>query len=99
VAEAATATGTDTQNPFSRGIFPNAPGELTQAIARGTGPVPENHPQILRFVRPRPNETERRHFMELQKRRDTHAYRMGTITLNPQQSDAVRLAHDGQARR
>ena len=46
---------------------------LMKAIAHGLGVSPEDHPKILRNIGRRPNEAERRRYLELQKHRDTHA--------------------------
>ena len=43
---------------------------LMKAIAKGLGLSPSDHPQILRTSSRRPNEPERRRYLELQKRRD-----------------------------
>ena len=48
-----------------------------QAIKRGLGLDPETHPAILRNISRRPNEPERRRFLELQKRRDACAADLG----------------------
>jgi ribonuclease D len=46
---------------------------IMKAIARGLGLSPEDHPKLLRTISRRPNEAERRRFLELQTRRDAHA--------------------------
>ncbi len=46
---------------------------LQEAVASGLRLSPEHHPRIPRAVGRRPSETERRRFMELQKRRDDRA--------------------------
>jgi len=50
---------------------------LLKAVTRGLHISPEEHPKLLRAISRRPNETERRRFLELQKRRDTHASELG----------------------
>jgi ribonuclease D len=50
---------------------------LMKAIAHGLGVSPEDHPKILRNIGRRPNEAERRRYLELQKHRDTHATALG----------------------
>ena len=50
---------------------------LTKAIAKGLCLVDDQHPKVLRHMSRRPNEAERRRYIELQKRRDTHASALG----------------------
>ena len=50
---------------------------LMKAIAHGLGVSPEDHPKILRNIGRRPNEAERRRYLELHKHRDTHATALG----------------------
>ncbi|HWW03537.1 MAG TPA: HRDC domain-containing protein [Candidatus Acidoferrum sp.] len=46
---------------------------VTKAIARGLAVSPEHHPSFLRSAGRRPSDTERRRFVDLQKRRDARA--------------------------
>jgi ribonuclease D len=70
-------------------------GGLTKAIARGLGLAPEAHPRILRSISRRPSESERRRFMELQKRRDARAADLGIDpTLIASRATLSDLAHN-----
>ena len=70
-------------------------GGLGKAVTRGLNLAPEEHPQILRSSGRRPNETERRRFLELQKRRDAHAAELGIdATLIASRGTLSDLAHD-----
>ncbi len=70
-------------------------GGLMKAIARARGLAPEHYPKPLRRVGRRPSEAERRQFMELQKRRDSHAVALGIDpTLIASRSMLSDLAHD-----
>jgi ribonuclease D len=51
--------------------------ELAGAIARGLEISPEQQPQILQRISRRPSDTERKRFLELQKRRDARANELG----------------------
>ena len=50
---------------------------LLKAITRGLHLAPEEQPKLLRVSSRRPNEAERRRFLELQKRRDVRASELG----------------------
>ena len=52
-------------------------GGLTRAVAHGLRLSPDRHPRFLRRVTRRPSEGEKRHFAELEKRRDAHAAGLG----------------------
>jgi ribonuclease D len=79
LVEIAAAAGTSRAiDPFLPRRFPERCRKgLTKAIARGLGVSPEEHPKILRSICRRPSETERRRFLELQKRRDARAVELG----------------------
>jgi ribonuclease D len=50
---------------------------LMKAIAEGLGLSVEQHPRILRAISRRPSESERKRFLELQKRRDLRGTELG----------------------
>jgi ribonuclease D len=50
---------------------------LAKAIAEGVGISADNLPTILQRINHRPTEAERKRFLELQKRRDNHAEKLG----------------------
>ena len=50
---------------------------IARAVSRGLAASPEHYPRIPRPTGRRPNETERRKFLDLQKRRDNHAASLG----------------------
>jgi ribonuclease D len=68
---------------------------LAKAIAKGLGVPPENHPGILRTVGRKPNETQRKRFLELQARRDHRAVELGIDpTLIASRATLSELAHN-----
>lgn len=68
---------------------------LATAIARGLGISPEDHPNILRPVGRRPNEIQRKRFLELQKHRDVRAAELGIDpTLIASRATLSELAHN-----
>ncbi len=68
---------------------------LAQAIARGLGVAPEDHPGILRSIGRKPSEVQRKRFMELQKHRDARAEELGIDpTLIASRSTLSDLAHN-----
>jgi len=68
---------------------------LARAIARGLALPPERHPKVLRNFSRRTSDGERRRFLELQKRRDAHAARLGIDpTLIASRGTVSDLAHD-----
>jgi ribonuclease D len=68
---------------------------LGKAVARGLALPPERYPKVLRNFSRRTSEGERRRFVELQKRRDTHAARLGIDpTLIASRGMMSDLAHD-----
>lgn len=70
-------------------------GALAKAVARGLDVNPEDHPPIRRSFGRRPNEAERRRYLELQKRRDQRAAELGIDpTLIASRSTLSDLAHD-----
>ena len=70
-------------------------GDLMKAVTRGLGISPEDHPTIVRALSRRPTESERRHFLELQKRRDARAAELSIDpTLIASRSVLSDLAHD-----
>ena len=68
---------------------------LVKAVRHGLSLSPEHHPRILRPKTRRPNEAERRRYLDLQKRRDTAALELGLDpTLIASRSSLSELAHD-----
>jgi ribonuclease D len=68
---------------------------VMEAIARGLGLTADDHPKILRSISRRPSETERRRFLDLQKRRDLSATELGIDpTLIASRGVLSDLAHD-----
>jgi len=68
---------------------------LLKAVAQGLGVSPEHHPKLLRAISRRPNEPERRRFLDLQKRRDTCAAELGIdATLIASRATLSDLAHN-----
>ncbi len=68
---------------------------LARAIARGLALAPERHPKVLHNFSRRTSDGERRRFLELQKRRDAHAARLGIDpTLIASRGTVSDLAHD-----
>ena len=51
-------------------------GDVTKAIVRGLDLAADQHPRILRTKGRRPNDSERRRFLELQKRRDAQSAKL-----------------------
>ncbi|HEV2392810.1 MAG TPA: HRDC domain-containing protein [Verrucomicrobiae bacterium] len=70
---AASATGRAIQPLLPRHFSERRRGTLLKAIACGLKIPAQEHPEILRVIGRRPNEAERRRFLELQKRRDAGA--------------------------
>jgi len=75
------AAAAATQRPIEpflpRNISERRRGGLAQAIADGLGIAPDKFPKILQRTNHRPTEAERKRFMDLQKRRDAQAQRLG----------------------
>jgi ribonuclease D len=68
---------------------------VNKAIARGLDVSPEHHPKPLKPLGRRPNEAERRRFLELQKRRDARAAQLDIDpTLIASRSTLSDLAHN-----
>jgi len=75
---AAAATSSRPLDPFlPKHISERRRSGLLKAVARGLGLSPDDHPIIFRASSRRPSEPERRRFLELQKRRDSHAAQLG----------------------
>jgi ribonuclease D len=58
---------------FPRHLSERRRGGILKAISRGLELAADHHPRILRSMGRRPNEAEKRRFLELQKRRDARA--------------------------
>jgi ribonuclease D len=68
---------------------------LAKAIARALGIPSEDHPKILRAVGRKPNEAQRKRFLELQKHRDARAVELGIDpTLIASRATLSDLAHN-----
>jgi len=68
---------------------------LSRAIEQGRGVTPENYPKIPHTASRRSSEAGRRRYIELQKRRNVHATRLGIDpTLIASRSMLSDLAHD-----
>jgi ribonuclease D len=71
---------------------------LAQAVARGLGISPEEHPKILRSVGRRPTEVQRKRFLELQTHRDARATELDIDpTLIASRATLSDLAHNWEA--
>jgi ribonuclease D len=97
VAEAA-AAGRPVDRVLPRHLSERRRNGLAQAVARGLGVAPGEHPDILRSVGRRPSEVQRRRFMELQKQRDARAAELGIDpTLIASRGTLSDLAHSWEA--
>jgi ribonuclease D len=71
---------------------------LAKAIALALGIPAEDHPKILRAVGRKPNEAQRRRFLELQQHRDARAIELAIDpTLIASRSTLSDLAHNWEA--
>ena len=78
VSIAAAANRGQPIEPFlPRHISERRRGGVMKAVAHALELSPEHHPKILRHTSRRPNEGEKRRFVELQKHRDTRAAELG----------------------
>ena len=94
VASAATASQ-PIESFLPRHLSDRRRGGLTKAIQRGLALSADHHPKLLRNSGRRTTEGERRRFAELQKRRDTHAAKLGIDpTLIASRGTLSDLAHD-----
>ncbi|PWU20245.1 MAG: ribonuclease D [Verrucomicrobia bacterium] len=92
---AASSTGRSIEPFLPRRISDRRRQSLLKAIAGGLNLSPEHHPRILRSISRRPSETERRRYMDLQKRRDTRATELDIDpTLIASRAMLSDLAHD-----
>ena len=93
---AAAAVNSRPVEPFlPRNFSERRRGGLLRAVTRGLHLSPEEHPKILRAISRRPNEAERRRFLELQKRRDARAAELDIDpTLIASRSTLSELAHN-----
>ena len=96
VAIAAAAAGSRPVDPLlPKHLSERRRCTLAKAIARGLGLSPEDHPRILRHVGRRPNETQRKAFLELQARRDRRAAELDIDpTLIASRATLSELAHN-----
>jgi ribonuclease D len=71
---------------------------IAKAVAAGLGVSATAHPEILRRISRRPNETERRRYAEMEKRRDARAETLGIDpTLIASRAVLSDLARDWEA--
>jgi len=67
---------------------------ILKAIGHGLGLEAEKHPEILRAIGRRPSESEKSAYLDLQKRRDAHAAKLGIDpTLIASRATLSDLAH------
>jgi ribonuclease D len=87
------------QRPFE-GLLPKSMSErrkdaLIKAVEKGRAVAPEHHPRIPRNSSRRASESERKRYIELQRRRDAHATQLKIdATLIATRSNLSDLAHD-----
>jgi ribonuclease D len=95
VKVAAAAAGARPVDPLlPRHLSERRRSGLAKAVARGLDVSPEAHPKILRSVGRRPNETQRKRFIELQKIRDRRAEELDIDpTLIASRATLSELAH------
>src|SRR5262249_17278669 len=74
---AAAANGGGVGGLLPRHVSERRRAGVLKAIDRGLDLSAEHHPRILKSLGRRPNETERRRFIELQRRRDARASELG----------------------
>jgi len=92
---AAAANGGGVVSLLPRHLSERRRGGLLKAIARGLDLAPDHQPRILKSTGRRPSETERRRFLDLEKRRDTGAADLGIDpTLIASRATLSDLAHN-----
>jgi ribonuclease D len=70
-------------------------GGLLKAVERGLATAPERYPPLVRNTGRRPSDSERRRFLELQRRRDVQAHALNIDpTLIASRGTLSDLAHD-----
>jgi ribonuclease D len=74
---AAAATRRPVEQFLPRTISERRRGGVVKAIEDGLAVTPEQFPKILERTNHRPTDAERKRFMELQKRRDAQAQKLG----------------------
>ena len=78
-----------------RHLYERRRATLIKAVHHGLNVSPEHQPKILRSTGRRPNEAERRRFLDLQKRRDARAAELQIDpTLIASRGTLSDLAHD-----
>jgi ribonuclease D len=94
---AAAATSRPIESFLPRHISERRRSALLKAITAGMGAAPDEHPEILRNISRRPNEAERKRYLELQKRRDARATELDIDpTLIASRAVLSDLAHNWQ---
>jgi ribonuclease D len=94
---AAAATCRPIESFLPRHISERRRSALLKAITAGMGAAPDKHPEILRNISRRPNEAERKRYLELQKRRDARATELDIDpTLIASRAVLSDLAHNWQ---
>lgn len=92
---AAAAAGGDFHALLPRHLYERRRASLIKAVHHGLSISPEHQPRILRSTGRRPNEAERKRFLELQKRRDARASELEIdATLIASRATLSDLAHD-----
>jgi ribonuclease D len=74
---AAAATRRPIETLVPRNISERRRAGLAKAVEEGLAITPDKFPKILERIKHRPSDAERKRFMELQKRRDSHAHQLG----------------------
>jgi ribonuclease D len=91
----AAAEGGAVEPLFPRGLSQRRRGGAIHAVRRGLGVARADLPQPFKHTFHRPNEVERRRFLELSRRRDKQAHRLKLDpTLIASRADLARLAQD-----
>ena len=92
---AAATSGRSIQPVIPRHLSERRRDGIAKAVERGLATFPEHYPKIPRSTGRRPNEAERRRFLDLQKRRDAHAAKLGLDpTVIASRGTLSDLAHD-----
>jgi ribonuclease D len=94
IAEAA-ASGRSIEPLFPRHLSERRSSGIYRAVQKGLAITPEHQPRIPRTSSRRPNESQRRRYLEIQKRRDARATQLSLDpTLLASRSVLSDLAHD-----
>jgi ribonuclease D len=94
IADAATGHH-PVENLLPPRMSPRRRGALLEAVRSGLAVPADRHPEILRQKFERPSEAERRRYLDLARRRDAHAHKLGIDpTLIASKSTLGDLARD-----